>query len=54
MSKFVETIDEDGDLVIINLEAITHVLNIRGQLQIHFQQDSTIVKLDGHKAEAFW
>lgn len=52
-NKFIETIDRDGDPVIINLEAITHVEKISDQVSIYFQPDCLVV-LKGKNADLVW
>lgn len=53
MSKFIQTIDNDQDPVIINLEAITHVSQTRMGVTIYFQ-DQIVVVLEGEEADIFW
>jgi hypothetical protein len=53
LSKFIQTIDSDGDPVIINLEAITHIEKAFLGLTIYFQPDC-LVALKGESADIFW
>lgn len=54
LSKFIQTIDEDGLLVIINLEAVSHVFKFADNaLQFYFQQDR-VITLRGENANILW
>jgi hypothetical protein len=53
LSKFIQTFDEDGEPVIINLEAITHIEKAFLGLKIYLQADC-FVTLKGERADTFW
>lgn len=53
MSKFVQTIDEDGDPIIINLDGVTHVSRTGAGLVV-FLQGQRAVSLKGGNADTLW
>ncbi len=53
MTKFIQTADQSGSPVIINLEAITHIFKADYKtLNIHLGR--YIVTLQGENADIFW
>jgi predicted small integral membrane protein len=52
LSKFIQTVDEAGDQVIINLEAIAYIEKAFLGLTVHFQDNYVVLK--GEQADIFW
>ncbi|NEU76964.1 hypothetical protein PI95_031825 [Hassallia byssoidea VB512170] len=53
MSKFVEILDKDRDLIIIDLESVTHAARSHIGVTVYFR-DSYYVVLTEENADALW